>query len=316
VNEGKTTSLSNYPTPHFEKLKATLASDKLPANDKPQVEKAIENYKQWIVNMDAIMDSDEPPNEKLRNMVDLLNKYRIRMDIDLIFDSADDWLYRQKGQIKLDNSIIEEFLPRLVHPTLMPEISQMQVDVGPVEAFSSLWFDSNLIRPEQAGGLNIRTKNQDFAISRPLYLRASHSPDFQKAITQSTHLAYIAAECKTNLDKTMFQEASATARDLKTAIPDAKYFLLCEWLDMKPVSSATTPIDQVLLLRKAKRIGSHIRGTFSTYNGRQAAKASYIEFLNNHPYRLEVFEVFTNAIHQLLTNDPLDEETVLERGYF
>ncbi len=188
MNEGETTSLSTYPAPHFEKLKATLASDKLPANDKPQIEKAIENYKQWIADMDAI--------------------------------------------------------------------------------------------------------------------------------EQSTHLAYIAAECKTNLDKTMFQEASATARDLKTAIPGAKYLLLCEWLNMKPVSSATTHIDQVLLLRKAKRISSNIRGTFSTYKGRQAAKEAYIEFLNNHPYRLEIFELFMSSLHQLLTNDPLDEETVLERGYF
>ncbi|MEO8972157.1 MAG: Bpu10I family restriction endonuclease [Ktedonobacteraceae bacterium] len=308
--------MSAYPTPHFEKLKATLASNKLPANDKPQVEKAIENYEQWIANMEAIMNSDESPQEKLRNMVDMLNQYRIRMDIDLIFDSADDWLYRQKGQIKLDNSIIEEFLPRLVHPSLMPEISQMHVHIGPVEAFSSLWFDSSLVRPEKVGGLNIRTKAQDFTISRPLYIKASHSPDFQDAIEQSTHLAYIAAECKTNLDKTMFQEASATARDLKTAIPGSKYFLLCEWLDMKPVSSATTYIDQVLLLRKAKRISSNIRGTFSTYKGRQAAKAAYIEFLNSHPYRLEIFELFMSSIRQLLTNDPLDEETVLERGYF
>ena len=182
--------VSAYPTPHFEKLKATLASNKLPANDKPQVEKAIKNYGQWIANMEAIMISDEPPQEKLRNLVDMLNQYRIRMDIDLIFDSADDWLYRQKGQIKLDNSIIEEFLPRLVHPSLIPEISQMQVHVGPVEAFSFLWFDSSLVRPEQAGGLKIRTKAQDFAISRPLYLKASYSPDFQDAIEQTTHCIY------------------------------------------------------------------------------------------------------------------------------
>ena len=114
----------------------------------------------------------------------------------------------------------------------------------------------------------------------------------------------------------MFQEASATARDLKSAIPSAKYFLLCEWLDMKPISSATTYIDRVLLLRKAKRINAHIRGNFSTFQGRQAAKADYIRFLNNHPYRVEVFALFLAAIRQLLTNEPLDEEDVLDRGYF
>jgi len=305
-----------YPTPHFEKLKATLENDKLPADDKSQVEKAIEHYVQWIADMDAVIAGDTSANQKLQQMVDLLNQYRIRMDIDLIFDSQHDSLYRQKGQIKLDNSIIEEFLPRLVYSSLGSEIAQMNVSVGPVEAFSSMWFDSSLIKLEPAGGLNIRTKDQDFAISKALYLRASHFPDFKATVEEVTHLAYIAAECKTNLDKTMFQEACATARDLKTAIPSAKYFLLCEWLDMKPISSATTPIDKVLLLRKAKRINANIRGNFSTFKGRQEAKSAYIDFLNKHPYRVEVFEMFISYIRQLLSNEPLDEQTVLERGYF
>lgn len=100
------------------------------------------------------------------------------------------------------------------------------------------------------------------------------------------------------------------------AIPSAKYFLLCEWLDMKPISSATTAIDKVLLLRKAKRINANIRGSFSTYKGRQEAKASYITFLQNNPYRREVFELFLGYIRQLLSNELLDEETVLDRGYF
>ncbi|MGH2493458.1 MAG: Bpu10I family restriction endonuclease [Ktedonobacteraceae bacterium] len=182
--EVRNTAMKPYPTPHLDKLKATLVNDKLPPGDKPQVEKAIEHYEQWIAN----------------------------------------------------------------------EIS--------------------------------------------------------------TNLAYIAAECKTNLDKTMFQEACATARDLKTAIPGAKYFLLCEWLDMTPVSSRTTPIDEVLLLRGTKRISSNIRHNFSTYKGRQEAREPYLEFLNNHPYRAKFFERFLGYIRQLLKNESLDEQTVLERGYF
>src|SRR5690348_16592916 len=61
--------MRTYPTPHIEKLRATLVSDKLPANDKLQVEKAIKNYEQWIVDMDTVMSSDEPSNQKLRKMV-------------------------------------------------------------------------------------------------------------------------------------------------------------------------------------------------------------------------------------------------------
>lgn len=305
-----------YPTPHFDKLKATLENEKLPLEDKPQVEKALAHYTQWIASMDEVMSNTETTNQKLQKMVDLLNEYRVRMDIDLIFDSHHDWLYRQKGQIKLDNSVIEEFLPRLVYSPLVPELVNMDIVVGPIKAFSSLWFDSSLTKIGTAGGLNIRTKDQDFAIGKPLYLKASHSQAFDTSVQEVTYLAYIAAECKTNLDKTMFQEGCATARDLKTAIPSAKYFLICEWLDMKPISSRTTPIDEVLVLREAKRIGSGIRKDFSTFEGRQKARTAHIQLLQENPCRAKVFSRLLDYIRQLLDNEPLDKETVLERGYF
>jgi Bpu10I-like restriction endonuclease len=308
--------MNTYPTPHLEKLEATLTNDKLPQRDKPQVEQAIQHYHQWIKDMNSVMISVEAANMLLANMVSLLNQYRIRMDIDLIFNSQDDWLYRQKGQLKIESSIIEEFLPRLMHPAIIPEIRHMNLKIGPLGAFAATWFDSSLTKPEPAGGLKIRSKDQDFVISKPLYLKASHFPDFQDSVEQVTNLAYIAAECKTNLDKTMFQEACATARDLKTAIPSAKYFLLCEWLDMKPISSTTTPIDETLILRKAKRISANVRGSFSTFAGRQTAMPIYIRYLNEHPYRVEVFERFINYIQSLLKTEVLDEKTVLERGYF
>lgn len=64
------------------------------------------------------------------------------------------------------------------------------------------------------------------------------------------------AELKTNLDKTMFQEASATAHDVKQAVPDAKYYLLCDFFDMTPISTATTDIDDILITRKAKHLSA------------------------------------------------------------
>ncbi len=218
-----------YPRPHFEKLNATFRNKKLPVEDKSHVEQAIRDYEKWIMDMDRVMDSREQADRRLQMMVDLLNQYRVRLDIDLIFDSQNDWLYRQKGQIKLDNSIIEEFLPRLVYSFLSQELSQADISVGSIETFSAVWFNSSLADPQAGGGLSIRKKDQDFALSRPLYLKASHSADFQNSVMAVTNLAYVVAECKTNLDKTMFQEAIATARDLKTTIPSAKYFLLCEW---------------------------------------------------------------------------------------
>ncbi|MGB8347715.1 MAG: Bpu10I family restriction endonuclease [Ktedonobacteraceae bacterium] len=308
--------MTAYPTPHLEKLRAILDSDKLPPNDKVQVKRAIEYYEQWIKEMAIIMEANEPAAILLQKMVETLNTYRLHVDIDLIFDSQNDWLYREKGQIKLDNSVIEEFLPRLIHTCLKAEISQIGAEIGPVNAFSAIWFDSSLLKPEIGGGLNVRSKDQDFAISRSLYIKASNTPDFKQAVTKASHLAYVAAECKTNLDKTMFQEVCATAGDLKSAIPGAKYFLLCEWLDMPPISSDITPVDKVYILRKAKRINANRRRVFSTFKGRQATRESYTEFLSQHPISAEVFGMFIEEIRHLLKNESLDEHTALERGYF
>ena len=42
-------------------------------------------------------------------MVGLLNEYKQYIDLNVIFDSDNNFLYRQKGQLKLDNTVIEEF---------------------------------------------------------------------------------------------------------------------------------------------------------------------------------------------------------------
>ncbi|WP_293152061.1 hypothetical protein [Okeania sp. SIO2C9] len=39
------------------------------------------------------------------------NKYKRFIELDLIFDSSENFFYRQKWQLKLDNTILEEFLP-------------------------------------------------------------------------------------------------------------------------------------------------------------------------------------------------------------
>ena len=216
-------------------------------------------------------------------MVALLNEYRLWIDVDLVFDSDESFLYRQKGQLKLDNSIIEEFLPRLIHPSVLPEIEGFNVTVGPTNCFSSLYFESSLEAPAAGGGLTIKTKAQDFAISKRLFVKAAHDDRFADVATRDTFIAYIVAECKTNLDKTMFQEACATAHDVKSAVTGAHYFLICEWLDMTPVSTAATDINEVIIVRKAKRLGFNVRTAYSNAATRKVKRREYVEFLTaNH----------------------------------
>jgi hypothetical protein len=301
------------PTPHLEKLNAALGNEKLPPADRPRIELALTRYRKWIRDLSSVTGT---ARECVQRMVALLNEYRLFLDLDIVFDSEDDFLYRQKGQMKLDNSVIEEFLPYLMQPSILPEIEGHEVRVGPATCFSSVYFSTSLEIPVVGGGLEVRTKDQDFAISKRLFLKASHEPTFDPAASKETHIAYVVAECKTNLDKTMFQEACATAHDTKAAVSGARYYLLCEWLDMPPLSTAPTDIDEILLLRKAKRLSANVRKNYSTFRGRQKNRAAHQKHLLANPFRTEIFERFVGHVRGLLRNEAPVERDVLSRGYF
>ena len=300
------------PTPHLEELNKTLNNPKLPLVDKPRVEAAIDKYRMWIQALREV--SAEAP-DIIEQMVSLLNDYKNYVDVDLIFNSDEDFLYRQKGQLKLDNSIIEEFVPWLMRPPLLSEMPN-GLDVGPSKCFSAIYFTSSMANRENGGGLNIRSKDQDFAISRRLRVRTSYGPDFEVFAEDETHIAYLAAEIKTNLDKTMFQEACATARDVRLAVPGSKYYVLCEWLDMSPLSTSPTDVDEVLILRKARRLNSNIRSQFSAAKDRRAQREVFDAHLENNPLRPDVFQRFIDHINALLSEKVPVEDVVLENGFF
>lgn len=207
-----------------------------------------------------------------------------------------------------------QVLPYLIKKAIPP--LQEGYTLGPTKCFSAVYFESSLGRIQAGGGPQIRVKDQDFAISKQLYIKAAHTEDFSDAVIRDTYLGYIPAECKTNLDKTMFQEATATAHDVKSAVPGAKYFLLCEWLDMTPVSTAPTDIDEVLVLRKAKRLSSSVRKHFSTVEGRRAARGDFERYLRNNPFQPEVFLRFIKHVIGVLEDDDPAEDEVLDKGYF
>lgn len=305
--------MPNFPTPHGDKLRALLKNPKLPVEDRPRVAQAVEIYNNWIRRLDEVQGTID---ETVVAMVALLDEYKKYIAVDLIFDSNNDFLYRQNGQIKLDNSIIEEFIPRIVTQALAEHFQGTDLLFGPTKCFSGLRFESEMRTIRHGGGMTIRSKDQDFAISRKIYIRASHHPDFTEMVQEESYIAYVAAECKTNLDKTMFQEAAATALDIRTAVAGAKYYLLAEWLDMTPISTSTTAIDEIIILRKSRRIPSDMRKEFNTVEGRRRSREYFVNYLDTHPFAPSSFTRFLNHIHRLIAVDPLDEEDVLTRGYF
>ena len=309
--------MSGHRGVHGRKIEAALANNRLAETDRPRLKEALHKYDQWVSSLDAA--NGETTERLIENMVALLNSYKQYVDFNLIFESTDDFLYRQKGQLKIDNTVVEEFLPIFVRKCITKNFGSCNLDIGSqVNTFSSANFASSIFDPGVGGNLNIRTKDQDFSISRTVYVKTSYSPDFREGETRefSLHLGYIAAEIKTNLDKTMYQESCATARDIKLAVTGAKYFLLCDFLDMPPISTITTDIDEILILRKAKRISSNIRESFRSYEGRQAYKVKYYNYLHQHPYSADVFKRFVSHIFSCMRNETLIEEDILNRGFF
>jgi DNA modification methylase len=216
------TGAPKLPTPHLAKLKALLENRRLPKADRPRIEEGLNRYAQWIGELQSVNPGQKGAVQKL---IDATNRYKMFIELDLIFDSPEDFLYRQKGQLKLDNTILEELLPQLLYRGLsLPENS---FELGPQKTFAGLSFTSSLSTPGVGGRAILRTKDQDFVLGKRLYMMTSFDKNFEEAERIEAHLGYVCAECKTNLDKTMFQEAVATSRDLKMAVPASLYFLVC-----------------------------------------------------------------------------------------
>lgn len=301
----------SLPTPHRAKLYSLLQNPRLPEADRPRVEAAIERYEKWIRELASYTPGHK---NSVKDMVDATNQYKVFIELEMIFDSTEDFLFRQRGQLKLDNTILEEFLPQLLFRAL--RLPEYPFEFGPRNTFAGLTFASGLGKQGTGGQAKLRTKNQDFVLGRRLYVMTSFDRDFKDGECVEAHLGYVCAECKTNLDKTMFQEAVATSRDLKIAVPSSLYFLVCEFLDMTPISMVSTHIDDVLIVRKAKRMSAHERQAYRSAEDRIDHRDRYRQFLDASPYHTDVFQRMIDTIQSKAEDFPPQTAAVLERGYF
>jgi hypothetical protein len=301
------------PKPHFHKLQALLENPQLPETDKPRVHRAIQDYSSWIAELETIAPGAQDAVEQL---VEATNRYKRAIELDLIFDSPNNFLYRQKGQLKLDNTILEEFLPHLLYRSLRG--LQEGFVFGPSKTFAGISFLSSLSQLGVGGLPLIRTKDQDCVVGKPIFVKASFDRGFPSEGTANieSFLGYVCIEIKTNLDKTMFQEAVATSRDLKISVPNALYFLVCEFLDMMPISITSTLIDDVMIVRKTKRMAVSIRQSFKTSEARQLYRDNYAEFLDKSKYYPDVFQRMINKIQSRVDAADPDPNTVLAQGHF
>lgn len=241
-------------TPHKDKVIAAISNPKC-SEDRKLLKEVLERHADWVNSMEALTSTKK---KRVDQMVELLNEYKDFLEVDIIAKRGSAFLKRQKGQLKLDNSVLEEFLIYLVDEKIINGLpNDFKIDCGPHTAFMSLSF-----RPEGIASLNkkpsvvLKQKDQDFTLGKKIHYQFSSSSTFDRTRTTTgeLYLSVFAAEIKVNYDKTMFQECAGTAGRLKQGCPVAKYYALVEYLDMLPEDCRLTEIDNVFLLRKTKRL--------------------------------------------------------------
>ncbi|HEY1687788.1 MAG TPA: Bpu10I family restriction endonuclease [Solirubrobacteraceae bacterium] len=294
-------------TPHGNKIKAAIANPKASQADRLILGEIQSRYESWLAELDAVI-AGEDPRTRVHRQARLLNDYKFFVEVECVARRGSAWLKRQKGQLKLDNSIIEEFLIHLVHPATLPGFARLhELTVGPNQAFMSMSFRADsmaglLDHPEVV----VKTKDQDFALGARVHYVIGTDPALAGARRGEFVLAVLAAECKVNLDKTMFQEAAGTATRLKQGCPMAKYFVIAEFLDMEAEDVRLTDIDNVFLLRGVRRLNQQQRGD------PDAIARCHTE----NPVREDVIWRFVQEMQIFIDAVWFDPTSVLQRGSF
>ena len=74
---------------HGEKIVAAMDSAKLPNCDQSRLKVALQKYDEWII---ALEEADAPTvGELIEKLVRLLNESQLSLDLNLIFDSPEDF---------------------------------------------------------------------------------------------------------------------------------------------------------------------------------------------------------------------------------
>jgi len=293
-------------TPHKDKLTAALGNPKCEASDIDILKQCIIRYDNWISSVSKVASTGKT---RVIELTKLFNAYKDEIEVELISKSQSPFLIRQKGQLKLDNSIIEEFLIQLTDKRILEGLPDFALEVGPQTAFMSLAFTpANLSALGGKPPVEVKQKDTDFSLGKTIHFKFSPDPQFASAKTTEGKLilAVLAAECKVNLDKTMFQEAAGTAARLKQGCPISRYYLLVEYLDMEPEDCRLTAIDNVFLLRHAKRLPFEKRTKYAEVKAQHAAK----------PIDAEIIWRFCQEIQSFVKSVWYDPTKALERGTF
>jgi hypothetical protein len=160
---------------------------------------AYNNFHSEIINIKGIRKED------CYNKVRLLNDY---------YKKADK-IIEEHGitfQSKFRPTILEEFCGYLFKD--IPSLEELELDFYNKNVFAGLKLDSK-------GNIQIQKKDTDFCIGKSFNVKLNDK-------SEELIIPLVVIECKTYLDKTMFNETQFAAQKLKSGTPNVKFFILTE----------------------------------------------------------------------------------------
>lgn len=253
-------------------------------DSKKYLEEIRVRYDKWKSDNENLkgpfVDIGEFDSKILNDRVALLNDYK---------DFLDQQHYAEKfdSRSNLHSSVLEEFMYYLFKD-LVHNISGSAL-IGKSHSFKDVFFRApsykEMVRTAHA---MVEKKDHDFAIGvsvkASMTCNGSDIPELH-----DWDIPAVAIECKTYLDKTMLQDVSTAAEQIKHKNPNAMYIVVTEWLKLtEAVNLKKYKIDQIYVLRKQKNTDREFR-----YD------ANYVK----NPIYPDVFEHCFNTVRNFLTTD-------------
>lgn len=241
-------------------------------------------YNQWKADNEQLKGpfskNLKTDSTTLEKRVELLNSYK---------DFLDQRHYAEKfdSRSNLHSSVLEEFMYYLFKDLAL-EISSSAL-IGKSHSFKDVFFRApsykEMIKMPHA---MIEKKDHDFVIGTSVKASMTCSGSDVPELHE-WDIPAVAIECKTYLDKTMLQDVSTAAEQLKLKNPNAMYIVVAEWLKLTDsVNLKKYKIDQIYILRKQKNTDREFR-----YG------AAYVK----NPIYFDVVEHCFNTVRQFLTTD-------------
>jgi hypothetical protein len=158
----------------------------------------------------------------------------------------------------LQSTVLEEFMCYLFKD-LVSSISKNAL-IGKSHSFKDIFFRASSFEEMTKIPCSfIEQKDHDFAIGTTINAKFQCKGE-SVVENKNWDIPAIAIECKTYLDKTMLQDVSTAAEQLKGKNQNAMYIVIAEWLKLsEAVNLKKYKIDQIYILRKQKNTDREFR---------------------------------------------------------